>query len=60
MLFKVIGRGNIVASYGKRHAQGEDFAVFDLYRLTGGQITEHWETSERILPRNQWGNSGKF
>ncbi len=60
MLFKVIGQGDFVVTYGKRHASGKDIAVFDLYRLADGKIAEHWMTEEEIGPRETWGNSGKF
>lgn len=60
MLFQLIGQGNLVVTYGKRHAAGVDRAVFDLYRLDDGLIVEHWNVSEEILPRDQWGNAGKF
>lgn len=60
MLFRVIGQGNLVVTYGKRHAKGKDIAVFDLYRVDGGLIVEHWMNEEEIGPRETWGNSGKF
>ncbi len=60
MLFRVIGQGDFVVTYGKRHAQNTDIAVFDLYRLSGGKIVEHWMNEEPIGPREGWGNSGKF
>ncbi len=60
MLFLLIGQGNLVATLGKRHAGGKDYAVVDLYRLERGLIVEHWDVVEEILERDQWGNSGKF
>jgi len=60
MLFKLIGQGDFVVTYGKRHARGKDIAVFDLYRVENGQIVEHWMNEEDISPREAWGNSGKF
>lgn len=60
MLFNLIGQGNFVATYGKRHALGEDIAVFNLYRVADGLIQEHWMNEETIGPRETWGNSGKF
>lgn len=60
MLFQIMGQGDFVVTYGKRHARGKDIAVFDLYRLAGGQIVEHWMNEEEISPREMWGNSGKF
>ncbi|MEM9234732.1 MAG: nuclear transport factor 2 family protein, partial [Pseudomonadota bacterium] len=60
MLFHLMGEGDIVVTYGKRHAAGQDIAVFDIYRLANGLIVEHWSNTEEILPREDWGNSGKF
>ena len=60
MLFNLIGQGDFVMTYGKRHALGKDIAVFDVYRVSGGQIVEHWQNAEEISPRESWGNSGKF
>ena len=60
MLFQLIGQGDFVVTYGKRHARGKDIAVFDLSRIAGGKIAEHWMNEEEISPREAWGNSGKF
>ncbi len=60
MLFHLMGQGDFVVTYGKRHARGKDIAVFDLYRLEDGMIAEHWMNEEEISPREAWGNSGKF
>ncbi|WFE89246.1 hypothetical protein K1718_24330 [Roseibium porphyridii] len=60
MLFKLIGQGDFVVTYGKRRASGKDIAVFDVYRIANGVIAEHWMNEETIGPRETWGNSGKF
>jgi predicted SnoaL-like aldol condensation-catalyzing enzyme len=60
MLFHLLGQGDFVVTYGKRHAGGKDIAVFDLYRVADGKIVEHWMNEEVISPREVWGNSGKF
>ena len=60
MLFHLMGQGDFVMTYGKRHAQSKDIAVFDLYRVAGGKIVEHWMNEEEIGPRESWGNAGKF
>lgn len=60
MLFQLIGQGDFVVTYGKRHTGGKDIAVFDLYRVANGKIIEHWMNEEEISPREAWGNSGKF
>lgn len=60
MLFKLIGQGDFAITYGKRRADEKDIAVFDIYRVAGGKIVEHWMNEEEIGPRENWGNSGKF
>ena len=60
MLFRIIGQGDFVVTYGKRHRRGKDVAVFDLYRVEQGLIVEHWMNEEEIAPRENWGNSGRF
>ncbi|MEM7469711.1 MAG: nuclear transport factor 2 family protein [Pseudomonadota bacterium] len=60
MLFQLIGQGDLVVTYGKRHAKGADIAVFDLYKVADGKIVEHWMNEEEISPRENWGNTGKF
>ncbi|MBO9411755.1 MULTISPECIES: hypothetical protein [unclassified Ruegeria] len=37
-----------------------DWAVFDLFRLKGGKIVEHWDVQEQIGPTETWNNSGNF
>lgn len=60
MLFKLIGQGDFVITYGKRYALDKDIAVFNVYRVAGGKIAECWMNEEQISPRGEWGNSGKF
>ena len=58
--FKIIGQGNFVVTYSKMQLGKTPYAIFDLYRLENGQIVEHWDNMELILPEDRWGNSGKF
>ncbi|MEL6128131.1 MAG: polyketide cyclase [Pseudomonadota bacterium] len=60
MMFQLLGQGDFAVTYGKRHAQGKDIAVFDVYRVADGLIVEHWMNEEEIGLRETWGNSGKF
>ncbi len=60
MLFKLIGEGDLVVTYSRVFRGQADHAVFDVYRIDRGLIVEHWGLSEPVLPRDQWGNSGKF
>lgn len=60
MLFQLIGQSDFAVTYGKRSVEDSDIAVFDIYRIDGDRIVEHWMNEETISPRDQWGNSGKF
>jgi len=59
-IFKVIGQGNYVVSYSKATFNGQELAVFDIYRIENGKIVEHWDNMEPIPPREEWANTGKF
>ena len=60
MMAKLFGQGDMVVTLSKVYQQGKELARIDLYRVANGLIAEHWEAAEEILPRDQWGNSGKF
>ncbi|MBT8468364.1 MAG: nuclear transport factor 2 family protein [Deltaproteobacteria bacterium] len=57
---RLIGQGNFVVLYSRVQLGGEDYAVFDVFRLEGGKIVEHWDVQEKISPKEMWNNSGKF
>ena len=59
-IFKVIGQGNHVVSYSKAILNGQELAVFDIFRIENGKIVEHWDNMEPIPPRTEWANTGKF
>ena len=59
-IFKLIGQGNFVVSYCQVTYGHKKLAVFDIFRLENGLIVEHWDNMEEILPKELWGNSGKF
>ena len=59
-LHRLIGQGNFVVAFSEVQMLGDDWAVFDIFRLEDGKIVEHWDVQEKILPKDQWNNSGKF
>jgi len=59
-IFKVIGQGDLVVSYSKVLRGGEELAAFDIWRVAGDRVVEHWNNVEVIPPRSEWVNSGKF
>lgn len=56
----VVGSGNFVATLSKARWEGEPYAQADIFRLEHGRVVEHWDVAEKILPEDQWNNSGKF
>ena len=56
----LIGQGNFVVIFSHAQKDGGDWAYFDIFRLKDSKIVEHWDVQERILPKDQWNNSGKF
>lgn len=63
-IHKVLGEGNFVllmseGIYGPN--SGAPTAFYDLFRVEGGLLVEHWDVLETIPPRAQWQNTnGKF
>lgn len=56
----LIGCGSFVATLSAMNMAGTDMAAVDLFRIEDGKIVEHWDVLEPILPKEQWGNGGKF
>ena len=63
-IHRVLGEGNFVLTISEGHfgaGAGEHVAFYDLFRLDGGKIVEHWDVIETIPPRSEWKNdNGKF
>lgn len=58
---RVLAEGNFVLCVSEGHYDGLHTAFYDLFRLAGGKIVEHWDTVEKIAPRSEWKNeNGKF
>ncbi len=57
---RLLGQGNLVVAYSHVKQDENDWAVFDLFRLKGGKIVEHWDVREQIGPKETCNNSGKF
>ncbi len=59
-LHLLVGQGNFVATLSHTKMNDEDYCFIDVFRVKDGLIVEHWDIQENILPKDQWGNSGKF
>ena len=56
-----LAEGNFVLCVSEGNYGGDHTAFYDLFRLANGKVVEHWDTIERIAPRNEWKNdNGKF
>lgn len=60
-IHRVLSEGNFVLCVSEGFYAGEHSSFYDLFRITTGEIVEHWDTMERIAPRAEWKNdNGKF
>jgi predicted SnoaL-like aldol condensation-catalyzing enzyme len=60
-IHKVLGEGNFVMVVSEGVFAGKESSFYDLFRVQGGKIAEHWDTIETIPARADWKNgNGKF
>lgn len=58
---RVLAEGCFVLCASEGYSSGKHSAYFDLFRVAGGKLVEHWDTTEKIAPRREWKNeNGKF
>jgi predicted SnoaL-like aldol condensation-catalyzing enzyme len=58
---RVLAEGNFALCVSEGYSSGKHSAFFDLFRVAGGKLVEHWDTTEKIAPRDEWKNeNGKF
>lgn len=58
---KVLADGSFCLCMCEGWSQGVHAGLYDLYRVSDGQIVEHWKTVSAIAPKSEWKNSnGKF
>ncbi len=58
---RVLAEGSFVLGVSEGCRDGVHCSFYDLYRVAGGKIAEHWDTIEAIAPRSAWKNdNGKF
>lgn len=58
---KVLGEGNFVLAISEGSFAGKAVTFYDLFRVEGGKITEHWDVVELMLPVDQHQNqNGKL
>ena len=60
-LHRILAEGNFVLCVSEGFLGGVHSAFYDLFRVDRGKIFEHWDTTEKIAPKNEWKNdNGKF
>ena len=57
---RIVGQGNFVAALSHLVWAGVGYAGFDLFRLDGGLVVEHWDAVEPLPPKDELVNAGKF
>ncbi|MDG3085844.1 hypothetical protein P7F88_06940 [Vibrio hannami] len=58
---KVLGEGNFVVSISEGEFLGQHVAFYDMFRVEGGMIVEHWDAIQEIPAKSEWKNqNGKF
>lgn len=58
---RVLAEGNFVLGMSEGSRDGVHSSFYDLFRVSGSRIVEHWDTIESIAPRSEWKNeNGKF
>lgn len=57
----VLGQGNFVLTASEGTLSGQEMGLYDLFRVEGGKIVEHWDTHE-IIPTaaDRKNQNGKF
>lgn len=60
-IHRILAEGNFVLVAAEGSHEATHSAIYDLFRLSGGMIVEHWGSIEEIPPREIWNNeNGKF
>lgn len=57
----ILGEGNFVLTGSEGVFMKENVSFYDIFRIEGGKIVEHWDVIEKIIPEAEAKNSnGKF
>ena len=60
-IHRILAEGNFVLVAAEGAYETIPSAIYDLFRLSGGMIVEHWGSIEEIPPRETWNNdNGTF
>ncbi len=60
-IHKVLADGDYVLLVTERESERMPLALYDLFRLSGGKVVEHWNILSPVPPRSEWKNpNGAF
>ncbi len=60
-IHRILAEGNFVFTVCEGFLNGVHTSFYDLYRVAGGKLAEHWDTREAVPPAGEWKNdNGKF
>jgi len=60
-IHRVLAEGSFVLAVSEGSLGGIHTSFYDLFRVDGEKLVEHWNTIEAIPPRSEWKNdNGKF
>ena len=60
-IHRLLAEGSFVLCVSEGFFNGAHSSFYDLFRVVGGKLIEHWDTTETIPPRAEWKNdNGKF
>lgn len=60
-LHQLVGEGNFVLAMSEGEFAGKPTAFYDLFRVEGGKVVEHWDVLQTIPPQDDRQNkNGKF
>lgn len=60
-IHRLLAEGSFVLCVSEGSFNEVHSSFYDLFRVAGGKIVEHWDTTEAIAPRAEWKNdNGKF
>lgn len=57
---KVLGQGNFVLTVSEGQWNGTTNAFYDLFRMEGGKIVEHWDVIQPVPTKDLANNNGMF
>lgn len=59
-IHKVLGEGNFVLTVSEGEWGGKARAFYDLFRIEGGKMVEHWDVIQAVPTENLANGNGMF